>query len=92
MQTEVLAQYSAGMMLKRRYPPQICTRYAQRELKLYLHGRGQLNIGEKPLNRGDERQVFASYQKGYVVMRALAELNGEDSDNRALRTYLHAWA
>lgn len=85
---EALAQYAAGRMVERRYPPPAAREYAESEMANYFRGRSRRNVVERPLERTVGDNAFVNYQKSYVVMRALAGYCGETTVNAALRRFL----
>ena len=92
MVVETLAQYSALMLMEKRYGPQVMRRFLKYELDNYLRNRGSERIAEMPLMRV-ENQGYIHYRKGSLVMYALKDYLGEDTVNRALRKLIdnHAY-
>ncbi len=84
---ETLAQYSALMVMRKEYGPDRMRRFLRAELDRYLTSRGGELIEELPLVK-NENQQYIHYQKGSLVMYALADLIGEDNVNLALRNFL----
>jgi hypothetical protein len=91
MLVETLAQYSALMVMKRKYGAAKMQRFLRYELDRYLLGRATEQKKELPLARV-ENQDYIHYRKGSLVMYALADYLGEDNLNRALREYRDEWA
>ena len=91
MLVETLAQYSALMVMKKKYGEAKMQRFLRYELDRYLLGRGTEQKKELPLARV-ENQDYIHYRKGSLVMYALADYIGEENLNRAIRTYRDAWA
>ena len=91
MLVETLAQYSALMVMKRKYGDAKMRRFLRYELDRYLLGRSTEEKKELPLARV-ENQDYIHYRKGSLVMYALADYIGEESLNRALHAYRDAWA
>lgn len=89
MTTETLAQYSALMVMKKRYGADRMRRFLKYELDRYLVGRALERRKEVPLARV-EHQAYIHYQKGSLAMYALQELAGEATVNRALKKYVEA--
>ena len=81
---ETLAQYSALMVMKHAYGPQVMRRFLRYELDRYLSGRSAERKKELPLLRVED-QGYIHYSKGSLVMYALQDLIGEDRVNQALR-------
>ncbi len=89
---ETLAQYSALMVMEKRYGSQVMRRFLQYELDNYLRSRGAEQVAEMPLLLV-ENQNYIHYRKGSLVMYALKDYLGEDAVNRALRKLIknHAY-
>ena len=81
--SETLAQYSALMVMKRKYGEAKMQKFLAYELDRYLIGRASEQKKELPLGRV-ENQDYVHYRKGSLVMYALADYIGEDNVNRAL--------
>jgi aminopeptidase N len=91
MLVETLAQYSALMVMKRKYGEAKMQRFLRYELDRYLIGRSTEQKKELPLALV-ENQDYIHYRKGSLVMYALADYIGEDNLNRAIRAYRDKWA
>jgi hypothetical protein len=91
MLVETLAQYSALMVMKRKYGAAKMQRFLRYELDRYLLGRSTEQKKELPLGRV-ENQDYIHYRKGSLIMYALADYIGEDNLNRAIRSYRDEWA
>jgi aminopeptidase N len=87
MLSETLAQYSALMVMKHMYGPDMIRKFLKYELDTYLKGRGGETIEELPLERV-ENQPYIHYQKGSLVMYRLQDEIGEATVNKALRKFL----
>ncbi len=87
MLVETMAQYSALMVMKKRYGEDKMRRFLKYELDSYLSARGSEAIEELPLNRVED-QGYIHYRKGSVVMYLLAERLGEDRVNAMLAALL----
>ncbi len=87
MLSETLAQYSALMVMKHMYGPDMIRRFLKYELDRYLASRGSDVLPEEPLERV-ENQAYIHYRKGSLVMYRLQDEIGEDAVNRALRSLL----
>ncbi|QRK12140.1 ABC transporter permease [Archangium violaceum] len=85
--SETLSQYSALMVMKKRYGEAKMGRFLRYEMDGYLRGRSFERKQEMPLMRV-EGQTYVHYNKGSVVMYALQDFLGEDTVNRALASYL----
>ena len=88
---ETLAQYSALMVMKHMYGPDMIRRFLKYELDRYLRSRGGDTLPEQSLERVEE-QPYIYYRKGSLVMYRLQDEIGEDAVNRALRTLIAAHA
>jgi aminopeptidase N len=89
--SETMAQYSAGMVMKHMYGPDMVRRFLKFELDSYLRSRGGSVLPEMPLDRV-ETQDYVYYRKGSLAMYRLQDQIGEDAVNRALRHLLHDFA
>ena len=89
--SETLAQYSAAMVMKHMYGPDMMRKFLKFELDSYLRGRGGDVLPEEPLEKV-ENQQYIHYRKGSLVMYRLQDEIGEDAVNRALRHLLHDYA
>lgn len=87
MLSETLSQYSALMVMKRKYGDARMARFLKYELDQYLVGRGSERKKELPLFR-NENQPYIHYRKGSVAMYALQDAIGEAAVNRALAAYV----
>ena len=90
MLSETMSQYSALMVMKEKYPPELMQKFLRYELDSYLLGRAGETKKELPLALV-EAQSYIHYRKGSVIMFALQDYIGEDSVNAALQRYLNAW-
>lgn len=81
--SETLSQYSALMVMERRYGAAHMRRFLSYELDQYLSGRGRATRGEPPLVFA-EGQSYIRYNKGAVAMYALKDAVGEATVNRVL--------
>ena len=91
MLSETLAQYSAAMVMKHMYGPDMMRKFLKFELDSYLRARGGDILEEEPLERV-ENQPYIHYRKGSLVMYRLQDEIGEDAVDRALRHLLHDYA
>ena len=89
MLSETLSQYSAMMVMEKRFGQANMRRFLEYELDRYLLGRSTESKREMPLELG-ENQQYIHYNKGSVVMYALRDYIGEDRVNAALRGFLAA--
>jgi len=87
MMSETLAQYSALMVMKKKYGDAKMKRFLKYELDNYLTGRGVERKQEQPLFR-NENQPYIHYRKGSLAMYALQDYIGEENVNRALASYI----
>ncbi len=84
---ETLAQYSALMLMQRRYGETVARRFLAYELDRYLSARAGDPAGEQPLYRvGKQQHIY--YRKGSVIMYALADYLGAETVNRSLARLL----
>jgi hypothetical protein len=84
---ETLSQYSALMIMEKRYGVDDIRRFLRHELDAYLKGRSAEERSEPPLARV-QREPYVSYNKGSLVMYALRDYIGEERLNAALRRFL----
>jgi ABC-type transport system involved in multi-copper enzyme maturation permease subunit len=80
---ETLAQYSALLVMEEKYGANKMRKFLKYELENYLRGRSRDPEGELPLYRA-ENQEYIHYNKGSIVMYALADYVGKDVVNKAL--------
>jgi len=90
MLSESMSQYSALMVLKHKFPPEIIERYLKYELDRYLQGRASERKKEQPLEFV-EGQGYIHYQKASLIFFALQDYIGEDSVNAAFKRFNEAW-
>ncbi|QSX38436.1 ABC transporter permease/M1 family aminopeptidase [Shewanella sedimentimangrovi] len=88
--SESLSQYSALMVMERKYGAHMLRRFLGFELDRYLRGRSAERIGEMPLLTS-ENQQYIHYQKGSVVMMAIKDLIGEQRLNANLHDFLERY-
>ena len=87
LMSETLAQYSALMVMKKKFGDAKMKRFLKYELDAYLVGRGTERKKEQPLYR-NENQPYIHYRKGSLAMYALQDAIGEDNVDRALASYI----
>ena len=87
MLSETLAEYSALMVMQKKYGPDNMHRFLRHELDTYLRGRSSEIRHEPPLVLV-EREPYVWYQKGGQIMYTLADYIGEEKVNAALRNFL----
>lgn len=85
--SESLSQYSALMVLEKKYGDKMIRKFLKYELDRYLRGRSSESIKEMPLLRS-ENQQYIHYQKGSVVMMAIKDVLGEAKLNANLKAFL----
>ena len=83
MLSELLAEYSALMVMEHKYGQGAIRRHLKNALDVYLQSRGQGEL-ERPLARTKVHQGPILYQKGGLAMYALKEAMGETAVNRTL--------
>jgi aminopeptidase N len=89
--SETLAQYSALMVMERRYGPDRMRRLLKHELDAYLKGHAK-SSEEDPLETVWHHEQHVQYRKGAVAMYALKDAIGEAAVNRALAALLRGYA
>jgi ABC-2 type transport system permease protein len=87
MMSESLAEYSALTVMSKKYGEDMLRKDLRYELDRYLRGRAGETRHEPPLVLV-QREPYVWYQKGALVMFALADYIGEDKVNLALRNFL----
>jgi len=85
--SESLSQYSALMVMEKKYGKEKIRKFLKYELDRYLRGRSVESIEEMPLFRS-ENQQYIHYRKGSVVMMALKDRFGEARVNASLKRFL----
>ncbi|MFO0742059.1 MAG: M1 family aminopeptidase [Labilithrix sp.] len=90
MLSESLAQYSALMVMKKKYGADRMRRFLKFELDGYLRGRFTEQKKERPLAE-NENQMYIHYQKGSIALYALQDYIGEDHVNAALKSIVDKW-
>jgi aminopeptidase N len=90
--SESLAEYSALLVMEKEYGRDMMRKFLAYETDLYLSGRGQERLKERPLLNVEYRQFYIFYQKGGVALYYLKEMIGEDAVNRALRKLITRYA
>ncbi|MFC5269235.1 ABC transporter permease/M1 family aminopeptidase [Adhaeribacter terreus] len=86
--SETMSQYSALMVMKKNYGADRMKKFLKYEMDDYLGGRSMEDKKELPLYKV-ENQQYIHYNKGSVVMYALADYLGEDKLNGAIKEYLN---
>jgi ABC-type transport system involved in multi-copper enzyme maturation permease subunit len=87
MMAETLAQYSAYMVMQKKYGKDYMHRVLRHFLDTYLRGRSGEVRHEQPLARV-QREPYVWYDKGGQVMYTLADTIGEEKVNLALHDFL----
>ncbi len=90
MLSESMSQYSALMVLKNKFKPEIIERYLKYELDRYLSGRAGERKKEQPLELV-ESQGYIHYRKASLIFFALQDYISEDSVNAAFRRFNQTW-
>jgi ABC-2 type transport system permease protein len=87
MMAESLAEYSALKVMEKKYGEDMTRKFLRYELDGYLRGRAGETRHEPPIVLV-QREPYVWYQKGSMVMFALADYIGEDKVNLALHNFL----
>lgn len=90
--SESLAQYSALMMMEKKYGREMMRKFLKYEMDRYLAGRGSEFNEEKPLLSVNPNQGYIHYQKGSVVLYYIKEMIGEERINMVLRRIIEKYA
>ncbi len=85
--SETLSQYSALMVMEKKYGKDKIRKFLKYELDRYLRGRSVEALEEMPLYRS-ENQQYIHYRKGSVIMMSLKDKLGEQRLNKALQDFL----
>ncbi len=87
MMSEALAEYTALRIMEHKYGEENMRLFLKHELDGYLRGRSGEIRHEPPLALV-QREPYVWYQKGSVILYALADYIGEDRLNLALHNFL----
>ena len=87
LMSETLAQYSAYMVMQRKYGKDYMRKVLRYFLDQYLRGRSGEVRHEPPLALV-QREPYVWYQKGGQIMYTLADYIGEDEIDNALQKFL----
>ncbi len=85
--SETLAEYSALMVMKKRFGAHKMRRFLRYDLIRYLMGRAEESKKELPLAENED-QSYIHYNKGSLALYLLQDIVGEDKINGALRAML----
>ncbi|MBX9449885.1 MAG: ABC transporter permease [Taibaiella sp.] len=88
MLSESMSQYSALMVMEKKYGRKAMKKFLKHELNDYLRRRTFENKKELPISRV-EHQGYIYYSKGSLVLYALRDYLGEETLNSAIRTFLN---
>ncbi|MFT4062978.1 MAG: M1 family aminopeptidase [Edaphocola sp.] len=86
--SETMSQYSALMVMEKRYGKAAMKKFLRYEMDMYLRGRTMEGKKEVPLMLC-ENQDYIHYRKGSVIMYSLRDYLGEAVLNKALSNYLN---
>ena len=87
MMSETLAEYSAYMLMQKKFGKDYMRHVLRHSMDRYLRGRSGEVRRERPLALV-EREAYVWYYKGGQVMYTLADYIGEDKVNLALHNFL----
>jgi ABC-2 type transport system permease protein len=90
--SETLAQYTALMIMRKEYGPDMMHKFLRYEMDKYLRARGTERQKERPLLTVDPDQGYIHYNKASVALYYLAEMIGEQRINAALKDLLNVYA
>lgn len=90
--SETMAQYTALMIMKKEYGPDMMHKFLRYEMDLYLRARGTERNKERPLLSVDPDQGYIHYRKGSVALYYLSEMIGEQRINAALKEIIDLYA
>jgi ABC-2 type transport system permease protein len=89
--SETMAEYSALMVMRKRYGDALMGRFLRREQNDYLSGRSNEKKKENPLI-DIETQAYAYYNKGSLAMYSVMDLLGEDRMNTFLKKFVSQYS
>ncbi|WP_241687385.1 M1 family aminopeptidase [Flavobacterium sp. YO64] len=87
---ETLAQYSALMVMKKKYPKEKIEQLLQKEQEVYMQAKKRYDKQEVPLELA-EKQDYIFNAKGILAMSALQNYIGEEKVNLALKSFIRDW-
>ena len=87
---ETLAQYSAMMVLRKKYGDEKVQQFLKLQLEDYSEAKLKSSKEELPLALV-ENEEYLYYNKGALAMYELQEHIGEENVNRALADFLNDW-
>jgi aminopeptidase N len=87
---ETLAQYSALMVMKKKYSKEKVQQLLQKEQEVYLQAKKRYSNQEVPLI-SVEKQDYLFNAKGILAMYALQNYIGEENVNLALKRFIEDW-
>lgn len=87
MLSESMAEYSSLKVLEKTYGVYQMRKFLKEALDKYLSGRGNEQFNEQPLVT-NESQQYIHYDKGAVVMYAMADFLGEERFTSFLKAYI----
>ena len=87
---ETLAQYSALMVMKKKYSKEKIEQLLQKEQEVYLQAKKRYTNQEVPLELV-EKQDYIFNAKGILAMYALQNYIGEEKVNLALKRFIRDW-
>jgi aminopeptidase N len=90
--SETMAQYTALMIMKKEYGPDMMHKFLRYEMDLYLRARGTERMKERPLISVNPDQGYIHYRKGSVALYYLSEMIGEQRINAALKEIIELYA
>ncbi len=90
--SETMAQYTALMIMKKEYGPDMMHKFLRYEMDSYLRARGAERMKERPLISVNPDQGYIHYRKGSVALYYLSEMIGEQRINAALKEIIELYA
>jgi len=85
---ETMTQYSALMLIKKKYSKEKLNKYMKNRIDTYLRGRAKETNKEVPLINSNIDLWYMNYEKGIVVMNALQDYIGKENLNNQLQEYV----
>ena len=90
--SESLAQYTALMIMRKKYGDDMMHKFFRFEMDRYLRSRGTEQLKERPLISVEPSQGYIHYQKGGLALYYLTEMIGEKRINAALKDIVDKYA
>ncbi|MCK5147882.1 ABC transporter permease [bacterium] len=90
--SEVMAQYSALLVVQESYDQDVITSYMKRRIRSYLRGRATERDEERPISLVNFETKYVFYEKGMMAMYALQDYLGKAALNQAIHQFVEDYA